>query len=71
MKILPAALLSALVFAAVHADPGQFVQLMFAGVLFATVFEKSRSLVPSIVAHSLMNCTSVAIVLLLGAAGAH
>ena len=68
--VAPAVVISGLVFALFHADPGQIVQLTLAGVLFALVFERTRSLVPTVVAHACMNSTSIISILLLGAAGA-
>jgi membrane protease YdiL (CAAX protease family) len=46
---------SAAVFAAVHMDFGAFLQLFILGAVFALVMERTKSLVPSMVAHCLWN----------------
>jgi membrane protease YdiL (CAAX protease family) len=46
---------SAAVFAAVHMDFGAFLQLFILGAIFALVMERTKSLVPSMVAHCLWN----------------
>ncbi len=48
-------LVSATVFAGVHMDPGAFLQLFVLGVVFALVMERTKSLIPSMVAHCLWN----------------
>lgn len=62
-------LISGAIFALFHADPGQLVQLTAAGCLLAFVYERTRSLIPTIVAHACMNSTSVIITFLVGYAG--
>jgi membrane protease YdiL (CAAX protease family) len=47
--------LSAAIFAGVHMDFGAFLQLFVLGVVFALVFERTKSLIPSMVAHCLWN----------------
>jgi membrane protease YdiL (CAAX protease family) len=68
-SVLVSVLINGLTFAAFHGDPGQFVQLSAAGCLFAFVYARTGSLIPSITAHACMNCTSVLITFLLGYAG--
>jgi len=53
--VLYSVLLSATAFAAVHLDPGAFPQLFILGVVFALVMERTKSLIPSMVAHCLWN----------------
>jgi membrane protease YdiL (CAAX protease family) len=48
-------LISAILFAAVHMDPGAFAQLFVLGFVFAFVMERTRSLIPSMVAHCMWN----------------
>ncbi len=50
-----AVLVSALLFAAVHLNPYQFLSAFTLGVLMAWVFLKTRSLLPCIYAHALNN----------------
>jgi hypothetical protein len=47
--------ISAFVFAAVHMDPGAFGQLFVLGAVFALVMERTKSLLPSMIAHCLWN----------------
>jgi len=47
--------ISAALFAAVHMDPGAFAPLFVLGFVFAFVFERTRSLIPNMVAHCLWN----------------
>lgn len=47
--------ISAFIFAAVHMDIGAFGQLFSLGFLFALIFERTRSLIPSMVAHCMWN----------------
>ncbi|HEY9755734.1 MAG TPA: type II CAAX endopeptidase family protein [Oculatellaceae cyanobacterium] len=68
-SVLVSVLISGSIFAFFHADPGQLVQLTAAGCLFAFVYERTRSLIPTIVAHACMNSTSVIITFLMGYAG--
>ncbi|CAN5619764.1 hypothetical protein BH11CYA1_BH11CYA1_18750 [soil metagenome] len=48
-------LLSAALFSAVHMDPGAFLPLFVLGFVFAFVFERTRSLIPSMIAHCMWN----------------
>ncbi|MDP3507056.1 MAG: type II CAAX endopeptidase family protein [Candidatus Melainabacteria bacterium] len=48
-------LLSAFLFSAVHMDPGAFLPLFVLGFAFAFVFERTRSLIPSMIAHCMWN----------------
>jgi membrane protease YdiL (CAAX protease family) len=50
-----ATLLSALIFAVAHADPGSFVVLFFIGVALAFLRWHTASLWPSIILHTLNN----------------
>jgi membrane protease YdiL (CAAX protease family) len=53
---VPQALLcSALLFGAIHLNPWQFVSASGLGVLFAWWFARTRSLVPSLIGHALVN----------------
>ncbi len=49
------AIISAFLFAALHLDPGGLLPLFALGLVLAIVFEKTGSLVPSIIAHGLWN----------------
>lgn len=60
-----ALLLSALLFSAIHFDPGAMVPLFTLGLLFGFVYEKTRSLIPSMVAHGLWNGATFTLILLL------
>ncbi len=57
-------LVSASLFAAAHLDPGAVVPLLCLGLVFGYVFERTRSLVPSMIAHGLWNSGSFSIMLL-------
>jgi uncharacterized protein len=48
-------LISAAIFAGIHVDPGAFPQLFVLGFAFAFVFERTRSLIPNMIAHCLWN----------------
>jgi membrane protease YdiL (CAAX protease family) len=61
-------IVSAFIFAAVHLDIGAFSQLFSLGFLFALIFERTRSLVPSMIAHCLWNSgTFILMMVLFGA----
>ncbi len=62
--ILPSMLLSAALFAGVHLDAGGFLPLMTLGMLFAFTLEKTRSILPCMVAHGLWNSGTFTMVLL-------
>ncbi|MBS1995521.1 MAG: CPBP family intramembrane metalloprotease [Cyanobacteria bacterium SZAS LIN-2] len=53
--VLYSVIVSATAFAAVHLDPGAFLQLFILGAVFALVMERTKSLLPSMVAHCLWN----------------
>lgn len=58
-------LASAAAFAAVHLDSGAVVQLFCLGWVFGFVFERTRSLIPSMVAHGLWNSGTFTLVMML------
>lgn len=62
--ILPSMILSAALFAGVHLDGGGFFPLMTLGLLFAFVTERTRSILPAMVAHGLWNSGTFTMVLL-------
>lgn len=62
--IFPSMLLSAALFAGVHLDGGGFFPLMMLGLLFAFVVERTRSILPAMVAHGLWNSGTFTMVLL-------
>lgn len=62
--ILPSMLLSAALFAGIHLDAGGFLPLMTLGMLFAFTLEKTRSILPCMVAHGLWNSGTFTMVLL-------
>jgi len=55
---------SATLFAAVHLDAGAIVPLLCLGWVFGFVFERTRSIVPSMVAHGLWNSGTFTLVLM-------
>jgi membrane protease YdiL (CAAX protease family) len=65
MGVLPAVVISAGLFAAFHLDLGAFLPLFTLGALFAMVFEKTKSILPSMVAHGLWNSGTFTLLLLL------
>lgn len=48
-------LLSALLFAATHLNPWQFLSAFGLGILFAWWYARTRSLIPSLIGHALVN----------------
>ncbi|MBI4532433.1 MAG: CPBP family intramembrane metalloprotease [Candidatus Melainabacteria bacterium] len=56
---------SASLFAIVHMDVGALVPLMCLGWLFGLVFERSKSLLPAIIAHGLWNSGTFTLVLMI------
>jgi membrane protease YdiL (CAAX protease family) len=52
---LRAALVTSLVFAAAHVDPGTVVPIFVLGMLMAWLYLRTKSLVPAILAHMLQN----------------
>jgi len=65
MPVFPSLVLSALPFALAHLDPGGMLPLFMLGFVFAFVTEKTKSIIPSIVAHGLWNSGTFTLVLLL------
>jgi membrane protease YdiL (CAAX protease family) len=60
LRALPAALISGVVFGAIHGyDPVGFVAVSFSGVLYALVYERTNSLVPCMLVHGLSNLMMV------------
>lgn len=60
LSIFPSLVISAFVFSAIHLDLGGFLQLFCLGFVFAFILEKTRSLVPSMIAHCMWNsCTFI------------
>lgn len=62
--IFPSMIVSAALFAGIHLDAGGFLPLMTLGMLFAFTLERTRSLLPCIVAHGLWNSGTFTMVLL-------
>lgn len=58
-----ALLISATVFATLHFNVAAFIALVALGAIWAHVYEKSGSIVVTIVAHALFNLTSIALML--------
>jgi hypothetical protein len=65
LNFLPSALITALLFAGIHLDPGGFVPLFTLGLVFAFVVERTRSTLPTMIAHGLWNGITFTLVLLL------
>jgi membrane protease YdiL (CAAX protease family) len=61
--IFPAILASSLIFAGIHFDRGGALMLLALGPVLALAFERTRSLVPAMVAHGLWNAGSFAFTL--------
>ena len=61
--VLPGALLSALIFGAIHFEFFKLVQLAILGVILALLFEKTKSLWPPIILHGLNNTLAFAYLL--------
>jgi membrane protease YdiL (CAAX protease family) len=60
-----ALLLSGAMFGAVHLDPGAVLPLMALGWVFGFVYERSRSLVPAMVAHGCWNAGTFTLLLMI------
>lgn len=58
-SVIVATLVSAVLFALAHAEPLQFVGLLFLGIVLAQVLERTQRLVPSIVTHISFNTVAV------------
>ncbi|HEY9758493.1 MAG TPA: CPBP family glutamic-type intramembrane protease [Oculatellaceae cyanobacterium] len=65
LGVFPSMAISAALFAAFHMDVGAFLPLFTLGSLFALVFEKHKSIVPSMVAHGLWNGGTFTLLLML------
>ncbi len=63
--IFPAILLSTLIFAGIHFDRGGMLMLCALGPVLAVAFERTRSLLPSVIAHGLWNGGAFAVTLCL------
>ncbi len=63
--VFPSLLLSSLLFAGVHMDAGGFLPLFGLGFLFGFIVERTKSILPSMVAHGLWNSGTFTLVLLL------
>jgi membrane protease YdiL (CAAX protease family) len=61
--VLPGALLSGLLFGAIHLQFFKLVQLAILGVILALLFEKTRSLWPPIILHAVNNSLAFAYLL--------
>jgi len=65
--VLPAALVSAALFSLAHLDPGGFLPLFCLGSIFAIALEKTKSVIPAMIAHGLWNsCTFTLVIFLFG-----
>lgn len=58
---LMASIVAAVIFGAAHLNLALFLPLAIAGFVFNTLYQRSRSLIPSTVAHATLNGLSVAI----------
>lgn len=65
LSIAPSILISALLFAAAHMDPGGFIALATLGAVFAFLTEKTKSILPGMIAHGLWNSGTFSLVLML------
>ncbi len=63
--VFPSLLVSSLLFAGVHMDAGGFLPLFGLGFLFGFIVERTKSILPSMVAHGLWNSGTFTLVLLL------
>jgi membrane protease YdiL (CAAX protease family) len=61
--VLPGALLSALIFGAIHFELFKLVQLAILGVILALLFEKTQSLWPPIMLHAVNNALAFAVLM--------
>ena len=64
-SFLPCALTTAVLFAGAHMDPGGFGPLFALGLVFAYVVERTKSTLPTMVAHGLWNGIEFTVALLL------
>jgi membrane protease YdiL (CAAX protease family) len=65
MGVWPAVMLSSVTFAVVHPLPGGFLPIFALACVFALMRERTGSLIPSMVCHSLYNGIELALVMLL------
>ena len=65
MGIFPSVVISSALFAVLHLDVGGLLPLFTLGCLFALIFEKTKSIVPSMITHGLWNSGTFTLVLLL------
>lgn len=63
--IIPSMALSALLFSSAHLDKGGFLSLFTLGMLFAFVMERTKSILPAMVAHGMWNSATFTMVILL------
>lgn len=56
--IFPSVMFTALLFSLAHQDVGGAIQLFVLGALFAFVFERTKSVIPAMVAHCMWNSAS-------------
>jgi membrane protease YdiL (CAAX protease family) len=61
--VLPGAILSALIFGAIHLEFFKLVQLAILGVVLALLFEKTKSLWPPIMLHAVNNALAFAVLM--------
>jgi membrane protease YdiL (CAAX protease family) len=61
--VLPGALLSAVIFGAIHFEFFKLVQLAILGVILALLFEKTQSLWPPIMLHAVNNALAFAVLM--------
>lgn len=64
-SVLPSMLFTAALFAGAHMDAGGFVPLFVLGAVFAFVLERTKSIVPCMIAHGMWNAGTFSLVLLL------
>jgi membrane protease YdiL (CAAX protease family) len=57
-KPVPSILISALLFAVIHANIAQSIGALFIGIVFGWIYFKTQSIIPSILLHALVNATS-------------
>lgn len=59
-SLLTSTIVSSLIFMAMHGDPTQMSYTFFSGVILALIYDATRSLRVSIIAHAVLNLASVA-----------
>ncbi|MBX9722252.1 MAG: CPBP family intramembrane metalloprotease [Candidatus Obscuribacterales bacterium] len=65
LGILPAVMISAIIFAGIHMDKGGALMLMALGPVLALALDRTRSIFPSMIAHGLWNGGAFAVTLAL------